>query len=118
MIVLNIVLLYSLSVNDFNLKFKKQSEKLKHYEGEHYKNQELETDVRRDTIGVEMKTFRAVGRKSKPCKNAPSRWEFHINNLMQAFTRNNTQLEQNSYVTFRVLHKIPGTKCFTKIQNW
>ena len=52
-------------VDDFNLNFKRQSEKLKHCEGEHYKNQELETDGRTDTmIGVEMKAFCAFGRKS------------------------------------------------------
>ena len=32
-----IVLYIFSSVDDFNLKFKKQSEKLKHYEGEHFK---------------------------------------------------------------------------------
>ena len=49
--------------DDFTLKFKKQSENLKHYEGEHCKNWRR-TDGRTDTIGVELKALHSVGRKS------------------------------------------------------
>ena len=46
------------SVDDFNLKFKKQSEKLKHYEGERIL-QELETETG-DDRSVSQR-FRAIG---------------------------------------------------------
>ena len=53
-IVLNKYFLSSilLSVDNFNLKFKKQSEKLKHYEGEHCENRGHDDDERREMIGA------------------------------------------------------------------
>ena len=58
----------------FNLKYKKQSEKLKHYEGERIL-QELETDTHDDRSVDER--FRAVGRKSiKNTKNITV-WPFY-----------------------------------------
>ena len=56
-IVLNKFYIVFSSVDDFNLKFKKQSEKLNYYEGEHCKN------WRRNDRTVS-ECFRAVGRKS------------------------------------------------------
>ena len=45
--ILNIILKWVSSVDDFNLKFKKHSEKLKHYEGEPCKNwRRRETTIR------------------------------------------------------------------------